>query len=224
MNSTRIRNFEKLISDLGYTEALKAFDLMQEKMSAEAGFVRQGGDPYYYHLVDVAQYLLNSGIRNESVIVSALLHDYIEDVEGANHSLVSTLFGKKVADTVVKVTKEHGVDYKVDLVKMQEYVDGIKENVDSALVKTSDLVHNFGTLGDTPLDKRIRKAKEMENFYLPFLDECAQLYPRHANFFLGAKTTIEPHLKALKDHVAHVTTLERRIKELQEEINKQKTT
>lgn len=224
MNSTRIRNFEKLISDLGYSEALRAFDLMQEKMSTEAGFKRQGVDPYYYHLVDVSQYLLNSGIRNESVIVSALLHDYIEDVEGANRSLVATLFGDKVADTVLKVTKEHGVDYKTDMEKMQEYVNGIKDNLDSALVKTSDLVHNFGTLGDTPLEKRIRKAKEMETFYFPFLDECAMLYPRYANFFLGAKTTIEPHLKALKDHKAHVDSLEKQIKELNEELNKQKTT
>jgi len=221
MESTRIRNFEKLISDLGFNEALKAFDLMRKEMGEEAGFMRQGGEPYYYHLVDVSQFLLNWGIRDETIITSALLHDFIEDVKGANHSLVQTLHGKDVADVVLLVTKKHGVDYKTDMIEMQKYVDGISEDFRSALVKTGDLVHNFGTLGDTPLEKRLRKAKEMEMFYFPFLEKCATLYPRYSNLFLGAKTTIEPHLKALKAHAEDMEKATEKIRELQRKISEQ---
>lgn len=222
MTSSRIRNFEKLISDLGYNEALKAFDLMREEMSAEAGFKRESGEDYYYHLVDVAQYLLSSGIREEDVIVSALLHDFIEDVPGANQSLVSVMFGGEVASTVMGVTKKPGIDYKTDEVAMRAYVNYILENLKCALVKTSDFVHNFGTLGATSPAKRLRKAIEMETYYFPFLDECAERYPRYANFFLGAKTTIEPHLSAIKSHHEDVQRLEAEIERLKAELAAQK--
>lgn len=218
MTSSRIRNFEKLISDLGYQHSLRAFDLMREQMSATAGFKRESGEDYYYHLVDVSQYLLNAGIRDETVITSALLHDYVEDVSGANHTLVSVMFDIEVADTVMGVTKKPGIDYKTDEVAMREYVDYILNNLKCALVKTSDFVHNFGTLGATRPEKQLRKAIEMETYYFPFLDECAKRYPRYANFFLGAKTTIEPHLRSIKAHHADVQRLEAEIERLKAEL------
>lgn len=218
MTSSRIRNFEKLISDLGYNNSLRAFDLMREEMSAKAGFKRESGEDYYYHLVDVAQYLLNAGIRDETVITSALLHDYVEDVSGANRTLVSVMFNNEVADTVMGVTKKHGVDYKTDKEEMRMYVAYILDHLNCALVKTSDFVHNFGTLGATRPEKQLRKAIEMETYYFPFLDECAKRYPRYANFFLGAKTTIEPHLRSIKSHHADVQRLEAEIERLKAEL------
>lgn len=214
MTSSRIRNFEKLISDLGFDKALNAFDLMRVEMSAEAGFSRESGEDYYYHLVDVSQYLLNAGIRDEVTIVSALLHDYIEDVSGATYNLVKLKYGVDVATTVLGVTKKPGIDYKTNDEEMQLYVTTLMQDLRMSLLKASDVVHNFGTLGATSPEKQLRKAIEVETYYFPFLDECAKLYPRYANFFLGAKTTIEPHLNAIKRHHEEVTRLNNEIDRL----------
>ena len=222
MTSSRIRNFEKLISDLGFEKALNAFDLMCVEMSTEAGFSRESGEDYYYHLVDVSQYLLNAGIRDEVTIVSALLHDYVEDVSGATYNLVKLNYGVDVARTVIGVTKKPGVDYKTDKIEMEVYVRTILEDLRMSLVKASDVVHNFGTLGATSPEKQLRKAIEVETYYLPFLSECAKRYPRYANFFLGAKTTIEPHLNAIKRHHEEVTRLNNEIARLKGLLNESK--
>lgn len=169
-------------------------------------------------MVDVAQYLLNEGIRDATVVVSELLYDYIEDVSGATYNLVKLNYGVDVSDTVIGVTKTHGVDYKNNPGAMSSYVTFMLDHLNMCLVKVSDVVHNFGTLGATSPEKKLRKALEVETYYLPFLDECVKRYHWYANFFLGVKTTIEPHLNEIKRHHAEVTQLKQEIERLKQEL------
>lgn len=190
--SSRTRHLKRTLTVLGYTKAYEALDLMIEEMNAEKGFSRHNGKHYYYHLVDVAQLLLNFGIRDENTIIAALLHDYIEDVEGISYKAVEYRFGKEVADIVLLVTKERGIDYKNNPDKMQEYLDNIFENPKACLVKTADRINNFQTLKDSTVSHRRKQLKNTMEFFIPFFKQCRNRYIEHESFYFQAKTMVEP--------------------------------
>lgn len=190
--SSRTRHLKRTLTVLGYTKAYEALDLMIEEMNAEKGFSRHNGKHYYYHLVDVAQLLLNFGIRDENTIIAALLHDYIEDVEGISYKAVEYRFGKEVADIVLLVTKERGIDYKNNPDKMQEYLDNIFENPKACLVKTADRINNFQTLKYSTVSHRRKQLKNTMEFFIPFFKQCRNRYIEHESFYFQAKTMVEP--------------------------------
>lgn len=219
MASSRVQHLELTLSILGFTESLRALDLMIKVMCKDNGYKRHNNTHYYYHLVDVAQKLLNFGIRDQDVITAALLHDYVEDVPGIKIEDVRKEFGAKVAYIVDLVTKKRGVDYKEEK-NIVAYLDNISLCMEAALVKTTDRIHNFSTLIDATPEKKIRQALETEKYFIPFFKTCRNLYPRYANIFFEAKTQIEPHLWEIKEHQAEVSLLKKEIEELKKQIKK----
>lgn len=190
--SSRTRHLKRTLTILEFTKAYEALDLMIDEMNAEKGFSRHNGKHYYYHLVDVAQMLLNSGIRDEDTIVAALLHDYIEDVEGITARTISNMFGKNVADIVVLVTKDKSIDYKNNPEEMQAYLDRIFESSEACLVKTADRINNFQTLKDSSVTHRRKQLANTMDFFIPFFKQCRNRYIEHESFYFQAKTMIEP--------------------------------
>lgn len=190
--SSRTKHLKRTLTVLGYKKAYEALDLVIEEMCAEKGFVRHNGKHYYYHLVDVAQLLLNFGIRDEVTITAALLHDYIEDVESANLQEVSQNFGSEVAHIVSLVSKEKGINYKTNHAKMQEYLDAIYENPKACLVKTADRVNNFQTLKYSSVNHRRKQVENTMGFFIPFFKNCRNRYIEHESFYFQAKTMVEP--------------------------------
>jgi (p)ppGpp synthase/HD superfamily hydrolase len=219
MASSRVRHLEETLSILHFDEALRAFDLVVSEMSAEKGYVRHNGTHYYYHLVDVAQKLLNFGIRDEDIIVAALLHDIVEDVPGYTIDQVSHMFNSRVAHMVNLVTKKPGIDYKI-AEHMESYLEEISFHVGASLIKAADRMHNFGTLRDASPEKKLRQALETETFFIPFFKKCRNMYPRYAAFFFEAKTQIEPHLWEIKSHHEEVSMLKKKIMELESKQSK----
>lgn len=168
----------------------------------------------------MAQKLINAGVREEDIITAALLHDLVEDVlneEGKPiYSIddVTILFNENVAHMVELLTKKPNVDYKKDKNELQRYLDRISENVGASLIKCADRQNNLGSLLDATAEKRLRTALETEEYYLPFFKKCRNLYPWYAAFFFDAKTTIEPHLWAIKEHSKEVQELKNEIHRL----------
>lgn len=192
--SSRVLYLENQLAQLRYEKSLKAFDTVLNVMNKENGFARHDGAHYYYHLVDVAQILLNFGIRDDEIIAAALLHDFIEDVDWATYEYVKEIYGKRVADIVQAVTKKPGIDYKKDEKAMDEYLSIIFERYESSLIKTADRMHNFGTMLNSSDKHRRRQVKETKEKYLPFFKKCRKKYARYSNFFFFAKTAVEPIL------------------------------
>lgn len=227
MKGSRVQFFEQSLAILQYNMAYKALHLVKEEMCKEKGFVRHNGAHYYFHLIDVAQKLLNAGIRDEDIITAALLHDLVEDVvdEKANpiYSIddIKILFNENVALMVKLVTKDPNIDYKQDKSALQNYLDNISDNVGASLIKCADRQNNFSSLLDASAEKRLRTALETEEYYLPFFKKCRKLYPWYAAFFFDAKTTIEPYLWAIKEHHKEITQLKDEIEQLKEQLKKQ---
>lgn len=192
--SSRVIHLEKQITILGYTKSLKAFDIVLNTMNAENGFERHNGVHYYYHLVDVAQILLNFGIRDDDIIAAALLHDFMEDISWGTYEYVKEVFGERVADIVLRVTKDPEIDYKTDKQGMTDYLEHIFEMYESSLIKVADRMHNFGTMINSSDEHRRRQVNETRNVYIPFIKRCRNQHVRYQDFFFYAKTTIEPIL------------------------------
>lgn len=190
--SSRTKHLKRTLTVLGYHQAYRALDLVIAEMCTEKGFARHNGKHYYYHLVDVALLLLNFGIRDEVTITSALLHDYIEDVEGVTPEGIASDFGNEVAEIVKLVTKEKGLDYKTNDTNMSNYLDAIFTNPKACLVKTADRVNNFQTLRDSSVTHRRKQLENTMDYFIPFFKECRNRYIEHESFYFQAKTTIEP--------------------------------
>jgi guanosine-3',5'-bis(diphosphate) 3'-pyrophosphohydrolase len=226
MKGSRVQFFEHNLAILQYEMAFKALLLVKEEMCIEKGFSRHNGTHYYFHLVDVAQKLLNAGVREEDIITAALLHDLVEDVTDTKgkpvYSIndITILFNDNVATMVDLLTKKPWVDYKKDKNELQRYLDEISKNYGASLIKCADRQNNFGSLLEASSEKRIRTALETEEYYLPFFKKCRKLYPWYASFFFDAKTTIEPHLWAIKESNSEIQRLKKQITLLKKQIEK----
>lgn len=223
--SSRTRHLKRALTILGYTNAYRALDLMVEEMSVENGFARHNKKHYYYHLVDVAQLLLNFGIRDENTITAALLHDYVEDVEGVTVQKVASQFGEEVAEIVRLVSKEEGIDYKNNPIEMQNYLDRIFENSKACLVKTADRVNNFQTLKESTVTHRRKQLENTMDYFIPFFKACRNKYIEHESFYFQAKTTIEPlafeinrYLDDLSEYESLIAKKDLEIEKLKEEL------
>lgn len=218
--NSREKFLEQSLSILRWNNALDALALVRNEMNAEKGYTRHNGTHYYYHPVDVAQKLINFGIRDEDIIVAALLHDIVEDVPYFNIKIIQDKFGERVAIMVNLVTKKPNINYKISE-NLNEYLDNISKNYGAALIKTVDRIHNFGTLKDATPDKKIRQANETQLYFIPFFKKCRNMYPRYAYIFFEAKTSIEPHLWEIQEHYKEINELKEKIKKLEKELEYQ---
>lgn len=219
--SSRTKFLKTTLNILNMPKAQKALDLMIEEMCSDKGFSRSNGTHYYHHIVDVTQKLLNFGVRDEGTIIVSILHDAIEDT-WITFEYIEREFGRDIAEDVQILTKDPNIDYKQDKEALVAYLITCFSKLRTALVKAADRIHNFGTLGATPLHKQLRVALETEENFIPLFKWARDEYPEFASFFFQAKTEIEPHLQKIKESAAREQELLARIKELEAALEAQK--
>jgi GTP diphosphokinase / guanosine-3',5'-bis(diphosphate) 3'-diphosphatase len=137
---------------------------------AHRGQLRNSGDPYITHSVEVAKILAELGL--DSVTVSAgLLHDVIEDTE-LSLSDVEAEFGKPIADIVDGLTKiaklpSGGSTQERQVESYRKLLLSIAKDARVIIVKLADRLHNMRTLDYLPPEKRRRIAQETRDLYAP---------------------------------------------------------
>ncbi|MCY4034777.1 MAG: HD domain-containing protein, partial [Hyphomicrobiales bacterium] len=131
---------------------------------------RVSGEPYFSHPVAVANIL--TGLRGDlATIVTALLHDTIEDTE-ATYEEIQQLFGEEVATLVNGVTKltrlELSSEDSAQAENFRKLLIATANDVRVLLVKLADRMHNMRTLSCLePESKRLRIAQETMDIYAP---------------------------------------------------------
>lgn len=111
-----------------YTELTnKAMKIAYE---AHAGQKDKGGIPYIFH-----PYHLAEQMDNEIRTCIALLHDVVEDTDITFEELEKE-FPKEIIIPLTLLTHEDSIEY-------DEYINGICTNLDAALVKLADILHNM---------------------------------------------------------------------------------
>ncbi|MDP1631532.1 MAG: bifunctional (p)ppGpp synthetase/guanosine-3',5'-bis(diphosphate) 3'-pyrophosphohydrolase [Caulobacter sp.] len=131
---------------------------------------RASGDPYFAHPIEVAGILTEYRLDTAS-IVTALLHDVIEDTH-ASSADITDLFGAEVAELVEGVTKlsklELATEHARQAENLRKFILAISKDVRVLMVKLADRLHNMRTLGfiKSPA-KRERIARETLDIYAP---------------------------------------------------------
>jgi GTP pyrophosphokinase/guanosine-3',5'-bis(diphosphate) 3'-pyrophosphohydrolase len=131
---------------------------------------RASGDPYFAHPIEVAG-ILTDYRMDTATIVTALLHDVIEDTE-VTRAEIDQLFGDEVGELVEGVTKlsrlELTADYKRQAENLRKFILAISRDVRVLLVKLADRLHNMRTLHFIRnAAKRERIARETLEIYAP---------------------------------------------------------
>ncbi|HEY0199437.1 MAG TPA: bifunctional (p)ppGpp synthetase/guanosine-3',5'-bis(diphosphate) 3'-pyrophosphohydrolase [Rhodanobacter sp.] len=145
---------------------LRAFEVGAE---AHAGQERKSGEPYITHPVAVAGILAELGLDAETII-SAILHDTLEDTELSRESLAAE-FGEVVADLVDGVTKLDKMRFssrqEADAESFRKMLLAMARDLRVILIKLADRLHNMRTLGAKDAASRRRIARETLEIYAP---------------------------------------------------------
>ena len=150
--------------DLGRIRA--AYDMAR---LAHSGQLRKDGSPYVTHCVAAADITVDMGLDEDS-IVSALLHDVIEDTN-LTHDDIARQFGDAVADIVEGVTKLTRVQYtsKEDeqMENLRKMLMAMAKDIRVILIKIADRLHNMRTMAYQSADKQRSKSLETMEIYAP---------------------------------------------------------
>lgn len=124
------------------------------------GQTDKSGEPYILHALTVMRYTDKENPTDDQdwrqdLLVTAVLHDAIEDFEGSDvehvdlHEQIVTLFGMRVYKALISLTHDRGEPY------LDEYIPRVAGNGIARRVKIADLTHNMdprrlpeGEIGD----------------------------------------------------------------------------
>ncbi len=143
---------------------------------------RASGDPYFSHPVEVAG-LMTDLKMDEATIITALLHDTVEDTLTTIED-VEAKFGGEVARLVDGVTKLSKIEAQTEderaAENLRKFLLAISDDIRVLLVKLADRLHNMRTLHfiRSP-DKRRRIAKETMEIYAPLAERIGMYEYMH---------------------------------------------
>ena len=237
MKTLEIKEAKELIDKIDYLpenekeEVIETIDFIIEKHKNQ---YRKSGEPYYIHPIEAAKILADLKLDKTSII-SALLHDIVEDTDTTIQD-IEEKFGKKVAQIVDGVTKigkynfENLEDAKIE--NFRKLIISTSNDIRVILVKLADRLHNLRTLHYLREDKQKRIAEESLKIYSPLagrlglwnikreIDDLSfmYLYPQEykkvVSYFATSKEKSEKYLKekvipqiekVLKEHDINAT-------------------
>ena len=144
------------------------------------GQFRHSGEPYFSHPVAVAAILAEQDL-DDGTIITALLHDTIEDTK-ASYASVSDLFGEEVAKLVDGVTKLTNLQLNSSETKQAENFRklfmAMSKDMRVILVKLADRLHNMRTIKSMRPEKQVQKARETMDIFAPLAGRMGMQWMR----------------------------------------------
>jgi len=144
------------------------------------GQLRHSGDAYFSHPAAVAAILTEHRL-DDHTIVTALLHDTIEDTK-STYSEIEGLFGEDVARLVDGVTKLTNLQLSSSHTQQAEnfrkLLIAMSKDVRVILVKLADRLHNMRTIKSMRPDKQIQKSRETMDIYAPLAGRMGMQWMR----------------------------------------------
>ncbi|MCL2503729.1 MAG: bifunctional (p)ppGpp synthetase/guanosine-3',5'-bis(diphosphate) 3'-pyrophosphohydrolase [Coriobacteriia bacterium] len=130
---------------------------------------RKSGEPFVNHPLEVTAILAGLHL-DTATLMASLLHDVVED---SCHSLdeIRELFGDEVAGLVDGVTKLGKVKFESlseqQSNNLRKMLIAMAQDIRVILIKLADRLHNMRTLAALPDHKRVEKARETIEIYVP---------------------------------------------------------
>ncbi|HHB51835.1 MAG TPA: bifunctional (p)ppGpp synthetase/guanosine-3',5'-bis(diphosphate) 3'-pyrophosphohydrolase, partial [Saprospiraceae bacterium] len=155
---------------------------------------RKSGEPYIFHPIAVAKISAEEIGLGATSIISALLHDVVEDTP-ITSAQIHEQFGKtigKIVDGLTKLDSAYNAN-SPQAENFKKILRTLVEDVRVVLVKMADRLHNMRTLGAMPMHKQMKIAAETSFLYAPlahrlglyafkteYLDLCMKVTDREA--------------------------------------------
>ncbi len=162
-----LQECEKNLPSFDEDHIRKAFQLCYE---AHKNDVRSSGEAYFTHPYNVALIVAKEIPLDDISVMSALLHDVVEDTD-VSLEFLKKEFGEEVAEIVDGVTKISGVfrGHKINQAEnYRKLLLSMVNDVRVILVKFADRLHNMRTLEFVAPEKQRRIATETLDIYSPF--------------------------------------------------------
>ncbi len=144
------------------------------------GQFRHSGEPYIFHPLAVA-YILAEQQLDDSTIVTALLHDTVEDTRASAEDLTER-FGAEIADLVDGVTKLTKLQLNSNETKQAENFRklfmAMSRDMRVILVKLADRLHNMRTIKSMKPEGQQRKARETMDIFAPLAGRMGMQWMR----------------------------------------------
>ncbi len=161
-----LRKAKPILKDKDAKLIKKAFTISLE---AHKDMRRKSGEPYIFHPLAVAQICVEEIGLGTTSIISALLHDVVEDTD-IELADIERMFGKKVARIIDGLTKisgvfEYGTSQQAE--NFRKMLFTLSEDVRVIIIKLADRLHNMRTLESMPRNKQLKIASETIYLYAP---------------------------------------------------------
>ncbi len=182
-------------------EIRKAFELAVEAHSNQR---RKTGEPFIYHPIAVAKIVAYEIGLDTTSIVSALLHDVVEDTDYTIED-IERLFGEPVARIVNGLTKishlKKDQDVSVQAENYRKMLLTLNDDVRVILIKIADRLHNMQTMDAMPADKQIKISSETLYIYAPLAHRLGLYNIKTELENLGLKYTEPEVYNDIKDKI-----------------------
>ncbi len=130
---------------------------------------RKSGEPYIIHPISVSKIVAYEIGLGASSVVSALLHDVVEDTEYTLDD-ISLNFGNKIAVIIDGLTKIAGVFDKKSSIQVENFrklLLTLSDDVRVILIKLADRLDNMRTLDSLTRNKQLKVAGETNFLFAP---------------------------------------------------------
>lgn len=161
-----LRTAKPFLKDDDAKQIKKAF-LMS--MEAHKDMRRKSGEPYIYHPLAVAQICVEEIGLGTTSIVSALLHDVVEDTNITLQD-IEKQFNPKIASIIDGLTKiagtfDYGTSQQAE--NFRKMLLTLSDDIRVILIKLADRLHNMRTLTSMAKEKQLKIASETIYLYAP---------------------------------------------------------
>ncbi len=144
------------------------------------GQLRTSGEPYFSHPVAVAMLLAEQRL-DDATIITALLHDTIEDTK-STYREIALRFGDEIAQLVDGVTKLTNLELSsvenAQAENFRKLLMAMSKDLRVLLVKLADRLHNMRTIKHLAPEKQARKARETMDIFAPLAGRMGMQWMR----------------------------------------------
>lgn len=144
----------------------KAFRLAAD---AHKDMRRKSGEPFIMHPISVAIIAAKEIGLGRTSIISALLHDTVEDTDMSLED-IRGIFGDEVAkiiDGLTKIDEISDSSTTAQAETIKKILLTLSDDVRVILLKLADRLHNMRTLDSMPSEKQLRVVSETQYLYAP---------------------------------------------------------
>ena len=169
MNDITIEKLIEIVKTYNEEAIEKVCDAYKFAESMHSGQIRQSGEAYITHPLNVA-YILAEMHADCDTLCAGLLHDTLEDTNTTKEE-IEKLFGIDVANLVDGVTKISKLNFSTkqeqNMANTRKIIISMQSDIRTIIIKLADRLHNMRTLQFKSEFKQKENAIETMELFVP---------------------------------------------------------